>query len=115
MPGPMRKVFAVKERMTHTTVTFRHPFELAGVDGEQPAGTYNVEMTEEPIAGLSFLAYRRVSTTIIVASRQFGAASRQVVTIDPLDLEAAEKKDAAQAEPPDGGHSQVLRCDPQRL
>jgi hypothetical protein len=87
------------ERITHTTVTFRHPFELAGVEGEQPAGTYSVETTEEPIGGLSFLAYRRVSTAIVVASRQFGPASRQVVTIEPLDLDAALKRDATKAGP----------------
>jgi hypothetical protein len=54
-----------------------------------------VETTEEPIGGLSLLAYRRVSTTIILASREFGPASRQVVTIEPLDLDAALKRDAA--------------------
>jgi hypothetical protein len=54
-----------------------------------------VETTEEPTDGLSLLAYRRVSTTIILASREFGPASRQVVTIEPLDLDAALKRDAA--------------------
>ncbi len=89
------------ERITHTTVTFRHPFELAGVEGEQPAGTYAVETTEESIGGLSLLAYRRVSTTIVVTSRQFGAASRQVATIEPSDLDAALKVDATKADPPE--------------
>jgi hypothetical protein len=84
----------VTERVTRKTVSFRHPFVLAGVEGERPAGTYVVETTEEPIGGLSFIAYRRVSTTIILASRQFGPASRQVVTIDPQDLEAAQARDA---------------------
>jgi hypothetical protein len=85
------------ERITRKTVSFLHPFALAGVEGEQPAGTYAVETTEEPIGGLSFIAYRRVSTTIVLASQQFGHASRQVVTIDPLDLEAAQKRDAIEA------------------
>ena len=77
-------------------MTFLHPFELGGVDGEQPAGTYTIETTEEPLGDLSFIAYRRVSTTIILASGQFGAASRQVVTIDPVELRAARKRDAEQ-------------------
>jgi hypothetical protein len=84
----------VTERVTRNTVSFRRPFEIAGADGEQPAGTYVVETTEEPTGGLSFIAYRRVSTTIILASRQFGPASRQVVSIDPRDLEAAQARDA---------------------
>ena len=91
----------MRERITHTTVTFRHPFELAGVDGQQPAGTYDVETTEEPIGGLSFLAYRRVSTTIVLASRQFGLTSRQVVTIEPPDLHAAMQRDATKADLPE--------------
>jgi hypothetical protein len=86
----------VTDRITREIVTFLHPFELGGVDGEQPAGTYTVETAEEPVGDLSFIAYRRVSTTIILASGQFGAASRQVVTIDPVELMAARKRDAEQ-------------------
>lgn len=82
------------ERTTRKTVTFLHPFELSGVEGKQPAGTYAVETTEEPISDLSFIAYRRVSTTIMLASPQFGPASRQVVAIDPQDLETAQLRDA---------------------
>ena len=83
------------ERITRSTVHFAHPFTLPDVEGEQPPGAYAVETTEMPIDGLSFIAYRRVSTTIILASSQFGPGSRQIVTIDPLDLEAAQKRDAA--------------------
>lgn len=82
------------ERVTHKTIRFMHPFVLAGVEGEQPAGSYTVETIEEPLGDLSFVAHRRVSTTITLASRQFGPASRQVVTIDPEDLEEAQRKDA---------------------
>ena len=82
------------DRITHETVTFAHPFELADVDGKQPAGTYTIETIEEPIDSVSFVAYRRVSTTIVLASQKHGGASRQVITIDPSDLEAARKRDA---------------------
>ena len=98
--GHRRKATAVTERITRTTVRFAHPFALPGLDGEQPPGTYAVETTEATIDGLSFVAYRRVSTTIILTSSQFGPESRQVVTIDPLDLEAAQRRDAAKT-----GHS----------
>ena len=81
------------DRVTHETVTFAHPFELADVDGKQPAGTYTIETVEEPIDSVSFVAYRRVSTTIVLASQKYGGA-RQLVTIDPSDLEAARKRDA---------------------
>jgi hypothetical protein len=78
-------------------VTFLHPFSLVGVDGQQRPGTYSIETIEEPIEGLSFLAYRRVSTTIVLPSPQFGSASRQVIAIDPRDLDAARKLDAEAA------------------
>ena len=84
----------MSERTTRKTVTFLHPFELSGAEGEQPAGTYVVETTEEPISDLSFVAYRRVATTIMLASPQFGPASRQIVAIDPQDLKAAQLRDA---------------------
>lgn len=81
------------ERTTLATVDFRHPFKIAGVEGEHPAGTYIVETIEEPIGGLSFLAYRRVSTTIVLPSRSFGPSARQVVTIEPQDLDSAQARD----------------------
>ena len=56
------------ERTTRKSVTFLHPFSLAGVDGKLEAGTYIVETVEELIDGLSFIAFRRVSTTIACSS-----------------------------------------------
>ena len=81
------------ERTTRATVDFRHPFRIAGVEGEHPAGTYHVETIEEPIGGLSFLAYRRVSTTIVLPLPRFGQSSRQMVTIEPQDLDSAQARD----------------------
>jgi hypothetical protein len=83
------------DRITHRLVTFLHPFSLAGVEGERPAGTYEVETTEAPINGLSLLGYRRVSTTIDLPSNRSAMLARQRIGIDPRDLEAAEKRDAA--------------------
>ena len=94
-----RKATAVTERVTRSTVYFAHPFALTAVEGEQPPGMYAIETTEVPIEGLSFVAYRRVSTTIMLASSQFGPGCRQLVTIDPLDLEAAQKRDAMKPAP----------------
>jgi len=87
----------VQERTTRKSVTFVHPFSLAGIDEKLEPGTYDVEICEELIEGLSFVAYRRVSTTIVVAMKSYGHAARQVVAIDPLDLEFAQKIDALEA------------------
>ena len=81
-------------------MTFLHPFSLVGVDEQQRPGTYTVEIIEEPLDSLSLVAYRRVSTTIILPSAQYGYASKQAVTIDPRDLEAAREKDAETANRP---------------
>jgi hypothetical protein len=81
-------------RTSRRTVTFTRPFSLRGIDTEQPAGTYKVETDEEALEGLSFLAYRRVSTTIFVPSLPGGVSSGRVMTIDPVELKAAQARDA---------------------
>jgi len=81
-------------RTSRRTVTFARPFSLRGIDGIQRAGTYTVETDEELIEGLSFPAYRRVATTIFLPSRPGDLVSGQLVTLDPVELEVAEKRDA---------------------
>jgi isopentenyl diphosphate isomerase/L-lactate dehydrogenase-like FMN-dependent dehydrogenase len=81
------------ERVTSRAVTFVRPLSLNGIDGELAAGSYTIEMVEEPTAGLSFLAYRRVSTAIVLSAN--AGRSRQIVTIDAQDLAAAEARDAS--------------------
>lgn len=84
----------MQERVTQKLVTFLLPFYLDGLDGEQSAGTYAIETIEVPIEGLSFLAYRRMSTTITLPANGMSTHSKQIVTIDPKDLEAAQRRDA---------------------
>ncbi len=76
-------------RTTRESVTFDRPFSLRAVDGLQPAGTYAVDVDEELIEGLSFLAYQRVATTIYLPLRPGGSGSVQAVTVDPRELDAA--------------------------
>ena len=80
------------ERVTSRAITFVYPFSLKGIDGELAPGNYTIEMVEEPLASISFLAYRRVSTSILVSAD--GGRSRQIVTIDPQELAAIEARDA---------------------
>ena len=76
-------------RTTREAVTFDQPFSLHAVDGVQQAGTYVVEVDEELIEGLSFMAYRRVATTIYLPLHTGAAGSVQAVTVNPNELEAA--------------------------
>ena len=81
------------ERITRRSVTFLHPFSLVDLDGEQPAGAYVIETIEEPLDTLSFIAYWRVSTAIHLPAVGTASLRREVATIDPRDLEAAQKRD----------------------
>ena len=80
-------------RTTSKTVTFHRPFWLKGVDRLLPPADYRVVTDEELIEGLSFPAYHRVSTVIFVPGPSGSAV--EMVTIDPLDLQAAQDQDAA--------------------
>ena len=71
-------------RTTREILTFNRPFSLSAVDEVQPAGTYAVDVDEELIEGLSFLAYRRVATTIYLPLRRGGAGSVQAIRVDPV-------------------------------
>lgn len=82
-------------RTSHKSVTFTRPFSLGGIDGVQPAGTYTVETHEELLLGLSFPAYRRIATLMFLPLRSGGAFVEQLVSIDPAELEAASRADAA--------------------
>ena len=80
-------------RTSSKTVVFTKPFLLRGVDRLLPAGEYRVVTDEELIEGLSFPVYRRISTMIFVPGQSRSAT--EMVTIDPIDLQAARDRDAA--------------------
>jgi len=80
-------------RTTRQAITFDQPFALTAVDEVQPAGTYTVDVDEELIEGLSFLAYRRVATTIYLPVPRGGAGSVQAVRVDPGELVAGSRHD----------------------
>ena len=84
-------------RTIRRTIAFRRPFYLKGVDRMLPPGDYNVITDEELIDGLSFSAYHRISTLMFVPAQSGSAV--EMVTIEPLDLEAALEREAAS--PPD--------------
>lgn len=76
-------------------VTFRHPFVLKGLGRTAPPGTYRVDIEEERIEGLSFLAYRRLATFIRLPVAGRGPGSTESLLVDPKELERALARDAA--------------------
>jgi hypothetical protein len=84
----------MNNRTSEERVTFNRTFLLPSVDEVLPAGTYLVETEEEQIDSLSFVAYRRVATTITLPALGTETGSRQVIAIDPSELAAARAKDS---------------------
>jgi hypothetical protein len=86
----------MSRRTTSRSVTFRRPFILSGFEAVQAAGTYVIDVEDEAIESLSFLASRRTSTQMRISA--LGATEHR--TIDPAELDKALLRDAAQ---PEGG------------
>ncbi len=83
-------------RTTESTIRFASPFLLPGHGEPQPPGEYRVEHHEELIEGIDRLAWRRVGTFIHLPAIASRAMARQMVPVDPADLDAAQKKDQQQ-------------------
>jgi hypothetical protein len=82
-------------RTSTKTVTFARPFLLDEVGADLPAGDYQVETEEETLDGVSFLAYRRVATHIMVRT----GSGVQVWAIHPDGLDFALARDRAVSAP----------------
>ena len=83
-------------RSRREVVTFKHTFQIRGIDRQLPAGEYEVITDEEMIEGLSFAAYRRIATMIIVPAAA-ARGSTEMVSIGPVDLSDAQRIDASAA------------------
>jgi hypothetical protein len=81
-------------RSRRETITFQHPFRLRGVDRLLPPGAYEVITDEEMIEGLSFPAFRRVATMIMVPAAAQNLAM-EMVSIGSVDLADAQHADAS--------------------
>jgi hypothetical protein len=77
--------------------TFRHPFTVSAVEGVMPPGTYRVVMDEEEILGLSFLAFRRVATSLHVPAVSKASGHSQLIPVDQAEFDAALSRDQQNA------------------
>ena len=80
-------------RTSDSIVKFTRPFVIDGFEQELPAGDYVIETEEELIEGLSFPAYRRVSTTLHVDKIPGRPGQKESWQIVPEALEAALVRD----------------------
>ena len=84
-------------RTRRVDIVFRRPFSLKGWAEPQPAGAYAVDTEEELIEGLSFPAYRGVSTMITRRAARAGALV-EAIPVDPRELGEAWAADGAAGE-----------------
>ena len=84
-------------RSRRETITFKHPFRIKGIDRLLAAGAYEVVTDEEMIEGLSFPAFRRVATMIMVPGAPPRASSVEMISISAADLTDAQREDASVA------------------
>jgi hypothetical protein len=81
-------------RSRRETITFKHPFQIEGVDRLLPAGAYEVITDEEMIEGLSFASFRRVATMIMVPAAPRGS-TMEMIAISSIALSDAQRIDAS--------------------
>ena len=84
-------------RTRKTTVTFAGPFELSELNDVLPAGAYEVETYEELLEGISFPAFRRISTMIYLNAPSGNQGLARALEIDPTELDAVLARDKASA------------------
>ncbi len=87
----------MQNRTRREDIVFKRPFMLKGWAEPQPAGAYAVDTEEELIEGLSFPAYRGVSTTITRQGTPAGALV-EAIPVDSRELAKARAADGAAGE-----------------
>jgi hypothetical protein len=82
-------------RSRRETITFKHAFRIEGIDRLLSAGDYEVITDEEMIEGLSFAAFRRVATMIMVPAAASGSSTMEMISISSIALSDAQRIDAS--------------------
>lgn len=83
----------MKNRINKHLVTFQNPFSLDSIEGEWPAGDYTIETEEEPLDSMAVLAFRRISTTLVIRPPAGRPGNTHFLTVDPSELDDALARD----------------------
>lgn len=86
-------------RSSRSTVTFANRFVLSGYPGDLPAGNYEILVEEEQLLGISFDAYRRTATYLVVQGKAGQAGRTEMRATTESDLNAALRRDQKAAGP----------------
>lgn len=82
-------------RSRREMVHFRHPFHLKGIERQLAPGNYEVITDEEMLDGLSFVAFQRTATMIMVPGAPPRGSIMEMISISAVDLSDAQQIDAA--------------------
>lgn len=83
-------------RTSQVTVKFSHAFVLPGFERPQPPGDYRIDYDEEQIEGVSWQVWRRTGAFIHLPAIAVKGSKRQMLPVDPSDLDTALKMDLLQ-------------------
>lgn len=81
-------------RSKRETVHFKHPFHIKGIERQLAPGDYEIVTDDEMLEGLSFPAFRRIATMILVPGAPPRASTMEMVGIRAVDLADAQRIDA---------------------
>ncbi len=76
-------------RTSHSKLTFRRPFRLAGMDAAAPAGSYKVDLEEGRLDTLTVEAWRQTGAILQITT----AGITEYVAADPQELRDALLRD----------------------
>lgn len=83
----------MQSRSTSSIVTFYNAFTLRGYQVELPPGDYEVIVEEERLQGISFEAYRRTGTFLMVRGHGKHVGQTTLQAIAQADLDIALDRD----------------------
>jgi hypothetical protein len=76
-------------RTYETHILFKHPFVINGYKDILPAGSYRLEVEEERIGTLSFMAYKRKQVTLHLKANPKRPGRSEMLTLPPHEVDAA--------------------------
>lgn len=81
-------------RTTAERVTFNNPFKIPGLKKLIPAGTYPINVMQDLLEGLSFVAYRKTNIILYIPIEDVHSPARErSIIFEPKDFDALLLKD----------------------
>ncbi len=81
-------------RTIEERITFRNPFKVPGLSKLIPAGTYRINVMQDLLEGLSFLAYLKTNVILYIPTDDVNSSPcERSIIFEPKDFDALLLKD----------------------